>query len=403
MPGYGRGNKVGRGIAAVAAPHPVVDQWVDYNPADPFGYGVDAFFWEDWAQFGDDAVLQAATPPSYGNYWDTTVDQSLSQFKLYAPGLGTGVGADSAPAWLPKIPGIRNHNVVRVHQTGKHLLFKDLTVAAGSISTNLVVTTDDPLGSVEGCRINILTGAGAPNPNYYTTYDAGTKTYSGLGTAWTSTPADGDTVRMDYPCQNTTISRALQFTKGGAHPAKDEIWVEFWAFFDAHWKTYWLTAYNAAVTGHCQIGAEQKFLFWTHKFPHDGPASSVHGRWDMDIGTFGGAFSLGNRSEYLYGPSHGTLPNVNFNGRWLRFRVHLRIADVDAVTGTAKYTLHWQQRDGTWAKYEVHNQGDLSERHDGFTGCQLAANMNRGPCQDQSWYWGPFYFFDTDPFSGALD
>jgi hypothetical protein len=197
------------------------------------------------------------------------------------------------------------------------------------------------------------------------------------------------------PCTNTTITRELRWDAIGL-PALAEVWIEVWVRFSPQWKTFWYDDYVAAGIA-CINSASQKLIFFR-------PLNSLGGRWDFDVGVFGGTWLFGNRFEDggAVTSSFCRLPHSWFNDRWQRIRFHLRGA---SASGTKDGVYAWtiSAPDGQdaastpCAGWTFPQSVAIGEVNGGFVGMALGANMNRGPLQTQSYWWGPITVFDTNP------
>jgi len=179
--------------------------------------------------------------------------------------------------------------------------------------------------------------------------------------------ASSQSLRYDYPANGDvawdyTISRQL------ALPSLSEIWIEVHVIFESTWSLDVPTAPG---------GAAFKFLFvningspgrWSLEFEYgDNGRLSAFGPADA-----GGAFTLNgsNTSSDL------------FDGQWHTIRYHIRLASTDS---------HEFWIDGN---YQGSKTGDTSST---FRAVSLARNLNKGPLNPQSLWWGLVEIYDQDP------
>lgn len=169
-------------------------------------------------------------------------------------------------------------------------------------------------------------------------------------------------------CTDYSISRMLR-TDGRKH-----VWVEVYARFSANFTV------RAPAEWNCTSAAEYKFLF--------GSVSSGTGRYNLEFQTNRWIFGYpGNETAVVKDGS--PTPSSFWDGQWHRFRFEFKVSSsTDVADGIAR----------AWV--DDHLLGDLSGvviNRSGMYGIPLGRNMNQGPGQLQSVWWGRVRIYDSNP------
>lgn len=169
-------------------------------------------------------------------------------------------------------------------------------------------------------------------------------------------------------CTDYSVSRMVK-TDGRKH-----VWVELWVRFSSNFVVRAPTAWG------CTSASEYKFLF--------GSVTGGTSRYNLEFQTNRWIFGYpGNETAVVKDGSPA--PSTFWDGEWHRFRFEFKVS---SATGAA---------DGI-ARAWVDDQliGDVSNvviNRTGLYGIMLGRNMNQGPGQLQSIWWGRVRLYDSNP------
>jgi hypothetical protein len=194
-------------------------------------------------------------------------------------------------------------------------------------------------------------------------------------------------MRYDFPdrsgsstlCHDYTIGRNIKFPQ-----AVNEVWIDMWVKFDANFETYVPQCDGISANGY-------KFIFGRC---HGGSC----GRYELKVG------NQLSRVQTAYAP--GLNPPKNWqviplptsklpysqvaDGKWHRWRQHLRAAPNGGIKVWFDDTLVYD----SWADP---NQSGGSVDATSIYGISLGRNMNQGPIQPQSLWWGQVQVYRANP------
>ncbi len=190
-------------------------------------------------------------------------------------------------------------------------------------------------------------------------------------------------MRYDFPdrsadtsnrCRDFTISRAVRLPE-----AVQEVWVEAWVMFSSNWTT------KAPADWGCTSGNGYKFIFGS-------VTGASYGRFGLYAGVGGDGKTTG---QWQAGepPNEGTIRASMssfpfFDGKWHRYRMHMRVNTNGANTGALALWL-----DDT----RVANIQNLDVQASSIYQLPLGRNLNQGPASPQSIWWGSISVYRTNP------
>lgn len=208
--------------------------------------------------------------------------------------------------------------------------------------------------------------------------------------AFDTAGADGtsNSMRFDYPdrtavggsgtsgrCTDYTIGRNLTLPA----PVR-EVWAEFYVRFSANFTT------RAPATWGCTSNPDLKFIF--------ARLNGVNDRLSLKVGTGGGSWRLGVPpvGEDQFSAALSTYPA--FDGRWHRVRLHFRLSTTaTSADGAARLWIDDRLVMGA-TNLNTHRAGVVPTN---IYGLALGRNMNQGPGQLQSLWWGRIRVYDSSP------
>jgi len=200
-------------------------------------------------------------------------------------------------------------------------------------------------------------------------------------------PVGGKSMRYDFPdrsadsrlCNDYTIGRNIKFPN-----AVPEVWVDQWVKFDNNFQTLVPACAGVSSNGY-------KFIFGRC---HGGSC----GRYELKVGNQTGlvqtayAPGLNAPSAWQVIPiSTSRLPYSNVaDGKWHRWRQHLKAAPAGGIQV-------WFDNQLVYDSWSDPNQSGAAVDATSIYGLALGRNMNQGPTQPQSLWWGRVQVFLSDP------
>lgn len=185
-------------------------------------------------------------------------------------------------------------------------------------------------------------------------------------------------MRYDFPasgCGSKTISRGVKPIPSHTR----ELWLEVVARFAGNFSTLMPSSYN------CSYAPQYKFLF--------GVLPGGGGRFDVYAGTFGW------RWDGAYPGKPGAYTGLKspfgngFDGKWHTYRVHWKLSS-SPTTSDGVYEM-WM--DGVKVVNGLGIRTDSKGYPNEFYVIRLGANINNGPAQAQSVWWGMVRLYSGNP------
>jgi uncharacterized protein YjdB len=180
--------------------------------------------------------------------------------------------------------------------------------------------------------------------------------------------AVGTTTGRDGYCSDYSIGRDMWF------PAvRSEVWTEVYVKFSENFVT------RAPISWGCQSNADLKWFFGN---------AFEKGRFEVKIGKNGTAFAVGAPEAIGFmDVTIATRASEVWDGKWHRIRTHWK-------TGTGDGSMRVWLND----KLIYSQLGGIDTTvSDRIWGLRLGANLNQGPAQPQSYWWGSVKVWDKDP------
>lgn len=270
------------------------------------------------------------------------------------------------------------YRVIARHATGTLADTSDVTVQSGSTGgPTPSAWFDEDFGSYTS-RQHLLSN---PFGWYVATEDVNTSQIDldlvdGCGTLCGLPPsAPKRSMRYDFPdrtgspnlCHDYTIGRNVVFPS----PVQ-EVWIEAWTKFSANFKTVVPSCAGTSSAGY-------KFIF--------GRVSPSQDRFHVIAGVFGTQLNFHYpdlTSDFAGGPH----PSTYFDGQWHRWRMHLKVSAGGGAVGIA--ILYFDDK-------HVATFRNVNIPRNSIVGLALGRNMNQGPTQAQSLWWGRVRAWRTDP------
>ncbi|HWZ27239.1 MAG TPA: hypothetical protein VNX15_01670, partial [Gemmatimonadales bacterium] len=188
-------------------------------------------------------------------------------------------------------------------------------------------------------------------------------------------------MRFDYPdrtgeggsgttgrCTDYTIGRNINFPSN-----LTEVWIETVVKFQSGFATVAPSAWG------CTSAAAYKMVF----------GRTPTGRFNLVLGIFGSDYTFGWPTNQE--PSDDPMPFSPFDGQWHVYRMHFKVSTpAGSSTSNAACEL-WV--DGVAVK----SYTSIVETNAYLYGVAVGRNMNQGPGQAQSMWWGRVTIWDQDP------
>lgn len=188
-------------------------------------------------------------------------------------------------------------------------------------------------------------------------------------------------MRYDYPdrtaeggsgatgrCTDYTISRMLRTT------GKKHVWVEVYARFSPNFTV------RAPSEWNCTSAAELKFIF--------GAVTGGTSRFNLEFQANRWIFGYpGNETAVVR--DGAPTPSSFWDGQWHRFRFEFKVSSAtDVADGAAR----------AWVDdLQIADISGVVINRTGLYGIPLARNINQGPGQPQSLWWGRIRIYDSNP------
>jgi len=186
-------------------------------------------------------------------------------------------------------------------------------------------------------------------------------------------------MRFDFPDRTSeggsgTSGRCTDFTVGrniNLPSPQTEIWLEVEAKFSNGFTSL------APSSWGCTSAAAYKFVF----------GRTPTGRFNLVLGIFGSSYTFGWPANQE--PSDDPMPFTPFDGQWHVYRMHFKVSTPSsAANGACELWV-----DGVLVKSFT----GIVESNSNIYGLAIGRNMNQGPGQPESEWWGRIAVWNTNP------
>jgi hypothetical protein len=188
-------------------------------------------------------------------------------------------------------------------------------------------------------------------------------------------------MRYDFPDRSGDGARCGDYPVGrniNLPSTVQEVWVEAYVKFAANFRTL------APSSWGCISNAEYKFIF-----------ARVNGgsRFNLNSGTYGSAWTFGIPfdEQGAGGTPRDVVPGADgvWDGQWHQYRLYFKVSSTaGASDGAARFYL-----DGVLVKAFT----NVNIPDSGIYGLALGRNMNQGPAQPTSVWWGRIQAWNQNP------
>lgn len=187
-------------------------------------------------------------------------------------------------------------------------------------------------------------------------------------------------MRFTFPNRASSSNRCGDYTIGRmvALPAQvNEVWVEVVAKFSTNFAT------KAPATWGCTSNPDYKFIF---------AGVNPGSRFELKSGIYGNAMSAGypgSEEDYQWGRSADY-----WDGQWHRYRFHWKISSPGGSDGAVQV---WIDDQLVYSRTGIRTTDSSRQAITSIYSIYLGRNMNQGPGQEQSVWWGAVRAWNTNP------